>query len=1656
MDRPQPLFDERVTMKKVDGYRAQVDDESSGNHSSGTYDEMVEEVERVSDMLMQTQSKLWASQDELKSWNNKAKVLQSTLDQRDHEMKRLRKENDELRKEENTLRHEVERLTREVQDRDEGRARPELERRLRKAIEFLKKDLDAANEKNQNAQKDILAQKKTIDELRNSNKTLEESFQERQSKAAISCDQLDTCQKQLREANEGNAILLEEVATLRDELSRTKKIADQKDVLIRREVEDSVKEKIKLEVSKSVTKQMTERVTREVTAKMKAERDKELNSLREQIRKIVKENVALQSKIDAAERMASEADALQQDVQVLTYEITRYESMIDEAKQEYEIRLAKLETDYRMNLQTVKEEAAKEKWAHASEIRKQMTAEREREVQNFTQRIEALSKQAERLLDRAEKEKNEYGMQVKKRTEEEMQREIKALSEKLDARTRESEQLSRDTKKDKDTYADQLRQSMEDEKQREINKYTYRIDVLVEENDNWKKRVQSFEDELAVAWQENKDYADQLKRCQSDIKCLEDENFKLKRKTQNFATLINRYKQDAEEATKELHEAKQLFRDALLKSEGQNLKLKTKLRKLEPKLNKDKNGESPDSSANATKILVDRIKLYERDNSYLLAQNEKMCKALSGRSKQNWSECESNDWILSIKSENARLRQKIMSLEALLRDAKNDDFAASDELLLAMEAESLQLKSSIDGMDAMFRKYRDELKKSSVLSQSDIFSLKEQLRSTDQLLEQYRVHRNDTTRELERARQMTEDALTMASEDDTVQLKHEIQTIERMLKMFNDTGKSIIKNGDKSVTFATGREKREGLERLQEELDSLGSALEESSNDISQRDQNDDNTEKSVYMEPVPVSKLRSELVEMKRINTELENRVEALNYVLEKYRGELSKASQDLDNTRQTLALEGETAQQLSRRVESLNLLLDTTEQNHAENCKELAQSRRLLQEAANASKCEIERLNEEINRLNQSLSRTQQEMSEAHKQSDDGKQEYLQRLEEAGNEILEWKRKFEQKVKENQQLRMKAEEEYEKSKRIHHEAIERTEKEINELNKIIDSLTQSNLEYAEESKIHESEKNDLRKALRESKLQKDEDLKKMEHLLRKAREGSKFLMKKMEESERNFQRALKKSEDERNELKKSLDDVKKTLLGQSFDESSADNSSRRMTRSIMPDTTSLHDFSNDLLNDNDNDDDSDANDSSSRIFARLDDLLGSKKKRVSWKDSEWDIDVSTVATLISHPSKIHASSETVSTLESVESSWTRDCHPERDESVMCDESESDNGKKASHDKRSSSTVQVAQTFEETIRWKRNKCSSKKEKGTSWDDLTNISIEGESREETPTFPTIADVNKVKVIKAEESKTGLLLSRSGRVRSEPVPNKKKSVTWRMNTDETRDNPSSDNESIDQHDSESREPLNDDSTDLFMTKNTDCRDESLEESMAITDSSAKSEITSTHSRLSNDGVDDDESSTLDWNIPHLEDSSESASDTSSVKQTTAAATTTTTTMVRHSEETSDAYFPGRLDQNLQATSFSSSFSYSTNESSSDNETDVQYFQDSSILTLSQESASVSMDAETDTRNPMPVVKRRQNKSGCQRAREKASRRNWTKEELNQFITRKKIGRIEQRRRPQTSYDQPNDDGAMNGSYEGEESRDASEIEGIESATLLTEE
>ena len=347
------------------------DDTSAG--TSGTYAEMVEEVEKVSEILTTTQSKLWETQDELKVSAEKTSALTSRLHESELDVQRLQQDNA-------MLRQDLETLQQEMADIDNARSRPMLEQRLRKAVEFLKKDLEEAREKYMSSVETVRLQKNEFEKLKESKQQLLERIRESEKENKATDSRFNTSQDQLQEAKEETTRLVEEVGSLREELQRMRNIADKRESMMRAEVMRKVKERITLDVRETVSEQVTQKVTRELTAKLKEEREREITALREQFKKVFKENSILKEEVNVLEAVTKDTRKLEDQVPILKYEVSRLLAELDKAKEEQEVAISELESYFSKKIQALKEESAKEKWAHATEIRKKLSKERQDEA----------------------------------------------------------------------------------------------------------------------------------------------------------------------------------------------------------------------------------------------------------------------------------------------------------------------------------------------------------------------------------------------------------------------------------------------------------------------------------------------------------------------------------------------------------------------------------------------------------------------------------------------------------------------------------------------------------------------------------------------------------------------------------------------------------------------------------------------------------------------------------------------------------------------------------------------------------------------------------------------------------------------------------------------------------------------------------------------------------------------------------------------------------------------------------------------------------------------------------------------------------------------------------------------------------------------------
>lgn len=989
------LFDERATINKLEGYlredpepdnvnddvdeerddtdedgQDEDDDDEYESDNSEEYDDM---IEKVSQKLVQTETQLRRTQGRLKEWNGKVQSLENQLEKKDHEVRDITQEN-------RALRLEVDRLQNGIVERDEGRARPELESRLRKAVEFLKKDLTSSQDKCVASQAEVKSHQAKIELLEDRIESQLATIRLLENKHKSKDEQLLQTTKELNEVREEASSLTEEVSTVRDELSRAQKMAEEKENMMKRDIANRVKEKIRLEVREELTKEITDRTSRQVRAELKVEKDKEVNALREQFKKVFMEYTKLKKQVDTSADATSQVRKLEErDIPAFKAEIERLVSILDETKETHEVAMADLESYYRTKIQSLKEEAAKEKWEHATEIRKQMGKDREREANDFTQRIEALSMQTDRLLQRAEREKEEYADQVRKRISHEKQREIQSLMDKLASLTKDSDELLQEAANDKEAYADQIRQQLTEEKNREVSKLSYRIEVLTSEKETLLKRISAFEEELSWAWNEQEKNIEQMKSSQSALKSSEDDIFKLKRKNQSLAAMAEQYKKSYEEATEELLATKERFRGSILASEDTSFTLTERLKQLEEELE----GARKDYSDAMNELEDTRSSLFESSKAY-----EERIDELIRANQDKYFESSPgvDEMLLSLEAENTRLKvhlneigiigyrnnegmevygdQTSMAGQAMHGGGRYDatkEETQSDEnhessvqdSMQSLQAEISQLKNTICEQDNLLKQY----KATSMESEKNFAQLDQNLRTTMNNLESkeaevagLRETLADTQTE---NAQLTRDVANLESSLNAC--KEELARVSNELNASNTATKSMQENEIEAALL------RNELSRMKARLECCRCKTQPGGL----------NAEKS-EIAPVCNDSATASSVETERLNHDIQNLEEM---ILEQRQAATSQCMEDTSSEgieverEDTLVPSNDIAlKNLNRKVESLTESLEAKEME-----------RIMAEETTDELREEIHVLTEQIEGMAESLNAAVEERSRA-----------------------------------------------------------------------------------------------------------------------------------------------------------------------------------------------------------------------------------------------------------------------------------------------------------------------------------------------------------------------------------------------------------------------------------------------------------------------------------------------------------------------------------------------------------------------------------------------------------------------------------------------------------------------------------------------------
>ena len=517
---------------------------SSSSHPTTAYTEMIAEVEKISEELLRTQEKLWITEDELE----KAKDRNTQLETENKGMNgRSLYEQRKLKDESDRLQSEVERLKSELAERDEYPGRPEAERRLMKAIEFLQKDLDKAREK---ARKSEAAygelqrqlESKDIDGLKSKyNASVAESIKAR--------NELDKSAEELAEAREENTKLVEEVAVLRDEIRDSRGFDKRKEDDMRRIITAKIRDELTAKVQEQTENHLIQKLTRQIKSSMKADKDKEINALRNQFKKVFMENAVMSEKLKSLEGVESRNEILEDQVTKLKYEVSSLVETLDKSKVDQEHAVNELESVFRKKLKDFQEQSTKEKWAHGAEIREQLAKERQDETMDYSRRLEALSTETEELLEKAARDKEAYGKELRARILKEKDLEINLIKERMTKIIRESKELLKKSKFDKTSSLETLQRKLESEHIQEISQLSREIETLSTNNERLRSKLISAERKMAS-----------MRMTQKSLQAADEEIKELKKHSLYLSNLVEKYKNDADHLLTQ--------RDQLLKNQG--------------------------------------------------------------------------------------------------------------------------------------------------------------------------------------------------------------------------------------------------------------------------------------------------------------------------------------------------------------------------------------------------------------------------------------------------------------------------------------------------------------------------------------------------------------------------------------------------------------------------------------------------------------------------------------------------------------------------------------------------------------------------------------------------------------------------------------------------------------------------------------------------------------------------------------------------------------------------------------------------------------------------------------------------------------------------------------------------------------------------------
>lgn len=323
-----------------------------------SYSEVLDELETVTEQLISTQQKLWRAEDQLRESEACVQDLEPTLRKaRDVKTARQQGTDDDVV------------LLRELEE-------------IRAELSATKRELEADSESRTREHEQRAIGLRELREQDDRMEMLKLRILELEDSARLMHEQLSNYAELLEESQEENARLVEEVACLRDVLH------DSGD----RDSDGGATQSSETILRETISKEVKTKVLKEANEV----REKEINALREQFKKVFRENTVLNEKIEKLQTGAPSLNLGREDYK-LRKEVEILSKELQAAKDEHQVAILQTEASWRKKLEQIMTgEFIPE------DILEEMESEMKTAIDSATERVRSLQADKEVMADRIE------------------------------------------------------------------------------------------------------------------------------------------------------------------------------------------------------------------------------------------------------------------------------------------------------------------------------------------------------------------------------------------------------------------------------------------------------------------------------------------------------------------------------------------------------------------------------------------------------------------------------------------------------------------------------------------------------------------------------------------------------------------------------------------------------------------------------------------------------------------------------------------------------------------------------------------------------------------------------------------------------------------------------------------------------------------------------------------------------------------------------------------------------------------------------------------------------------------------------------------------------------------------------------------------------